>query len=455
MRPFAARWIAEVTGGVLEADPDIEVSSVSQDSRTCRPGSLYVAFPGANVDGHEFVASAEGAGAVLHLVTKPVDAPHVLVVDATVAIGQLARAYLADLRERSDLAVVAVTGSVGKTTTKDLLAHMLPACVAPRGSYNNAIGLPLTVFRADETTRHLVLEMGANGAGHIAYLASIAPPDVAVVLVVGSAHLGEYGSIDDVARAKAELVEACAPGATVVLNADDPRVAAMAALASSVRTFGLGPADVRAVDVTAERGRARFTLVADGASVPVSLRLMGEHHVTNALAAATVALSLGMSLGEVAGLLGSAIASSPHRMAVVERPDGVTVLDDSYNASPESMRAAFRAVRDLAGPGRSFAVIGEMLEMGEGSLAAHDELGHLAVRLGIDHLVVVGGGARAAYDAAVREGSFGEEAVFVATIEEARVYLDSTLRSGDTVLVKASHGSGLWRLADDLTGGSA
>ncbi len=455
MRPVTAQRIAEVTGGVLAADPDIEVTSVSQDSRSCQSGSLYVAFPGANADGHEFVASAAGAGAVLHLVTRPVDAPHVLVVDATVALGQLARAYLASLREDSDLAVIAVTGSVGKTTTKDLLAQMLPACVAPSGSFNNAIGLPLTVFRADESTRNLVLEMGANGVGHIAYLASIAPPDIAAILVVGSAHLGEFGSIEDVARAKAELIEGCAPGATVVLNADDPRVSAMAALAPSVTTFGRGPADVRAADVTTERGRARFTLAAEGAEAPVALRLMGEHHVTNALAAATVALCLGMRVGEAAERLSAATASSPHRMAVVERPDGVTILDDSYNASPESMRAAFRAVRDLAGSGRSFAVIGEMLEMGEQSLAAHDELGHLAVRLGIDHLVVVGVGARAAYDAAVREGSFGDEAVFVATMEDARAYLDSILHSGDTVLVKASHGTGLWRLADDLTGGSA
>ena len=455
MRPVTARWIAEVTGGVLAAEPDTRVTSVTQDSRACEPGSLYVAFPGARADGHAFVSCAALAGAVLSLVTRPVDAPHILVVDTTVALGQLARAYLAGLREDEELAVVAVTGSVGKTTTKDLLAQILPACVAPGGSFNNAIGLPLTVFRADASTRNLVLEMGANGAGHIAYLASIAPPDIAAILAVGSAHLGEFGSIDDVARAKAELIEGCAPGATVVLNADDPRVAAMAALAPSVTTFGRGPADVRATDVTTERGRARFTLDAEGVEAPVALRLMGEHHVANALAAATVALCTGMRVEEVAELLSAATASSPHRMAVVDRPDGVTILDDSYNASPESMRAAFRALRDLAGSGRSFAVIGEMLEMGEGSLAAHDELGHLAVRLGIDHLVVVGDGARAAYDAAVREGSFGDEAVFVATMEDARAYLDSNVRSGDTVLVKASHGSGLWRLADDLTGESA
>ncbi len=455
MLPTTAAWVAEAVGGELAADGAIEVTSVRHDSRECGPGSMYVAFPGENADGHAYVEDAARAGAVLHLVTRPVDAPHVLVADAETALGLLAKAYLARLRSESTLAVVGITGSVGKTTTKDLLAQMLPDCVAPRGSFNNAIGLPLTVLTAGPHTRNLVLEMGANGVGHIAYLADIAPPDVAVVLLVGSAHLGEFGSVDDVARAKAELVRGSVPGATVVLNADDPRVAAMAALSPSVTTFGLGEADVRAVGVTADRGRARFTLVAEGAEAPVALRLVGEHHVTNALAAATVALALGDRVDRVAESLSAATAASPHRMAVTERPDGVTVLDDAYNASPESMRAAFRALRDLAAGGRSVAVIGEMLEMGDASLDAHHELGHLAVRLGIDHLVVVGDGARAAYDAAVREGSFGGEAEFVATIEEARGRLAAFLVPGDTVLVKASHGSGLWRLADELTGGAA
>jgi UDP-N-acetylmuramoyl-tripeptide--D-alanyl-D-alanine ligase len=455
MIPVTAGWIADVTGGSLVGDPGIEVTSVAHDSRECRPGALYVAFPGERVDGHDFAGAAAEAGALLSLVTRSVDGPHVVVDDATDALGALARAYLVRLRDASDLAVIGVTGSVGKTTTKDLLAGMLPECVAPRGSYNNAIGLPLTVLRADARTRHLVLEMGANGAGHIAYLASIAPPDVAVVLLVGSAHLGEFGTIDDVARAKAELIEGCAPGATVVLNADDPRVAAMAALAPSVTTFGVGEADVRAVGLTTERGRARFTLRAEGVEAPVALRLVGEHHVTNALAAATVALSLGMRVDRVAELLSEAVPGSPHRMAVSERDDGVTVIDDAYNASPESMRAAFRSLREVAAGGRTIAVIGEMLEMGDDSLEAHHELGHLAVRLGIDLLLVVGDGARAAYDAAVREGSFGGEAEFVATIESARERLAAILAPGDTVLVKASHGSGLWRLADDLTGGAA
>jgi len=455
MRPITAEWIAEATGGELHGDPGIEVTSVSHDSREARPGSLYVAFPGERVDGHDFVEAATDAGALLSLVTRPVDAPYVLVDDATDALGALARAYLARLRTESEIAVVGITGSVGKTTTKDLLAQMLPDCVAPRGSYNNAIGLPLTVLRADLRTRHLVLEMGANGAGHIAYLAGIAPPDVAVVLIVGTAHVGEFGSIDDVARAKAEIVRGVAPGGTVVLNADDPRVAAMAELAPSVTTFGLGEADVRAVGLTTERGRARFTLRAAGDEAPVELRLVGEHHVMNALAAATVALALGQRVDRVAAALSEATASSPHRMAVTERDDGVTIIDDAYNASPESMRAAFRSLREVAGGGRTIAVIGEMLEMGDDSLEAHHELGHLAVRLGIDRLVVVGSGARPAYDAAVREGSFGGEAEFVATIDNARERLAEILESGDTVLVKASHGSGLWRLADELTGEAA
>jgi UDP-N-acetylmuramoyl-tripeptide--D-alanyl-D-alanine ligase len=453
VKNVSAEWIAESVNGTLSADRAIEVTSVVRDSREATPGALYVALPGENADGHDFVESAGASGAVLHLVTRPVRAPHILVSDTTIALGDLAREYLRLLRREGSITVIGVTGSVGKTTTKDLLAQILPDCVAPVGSYNNEVGLPLTVLRADSTTRNLILEMGASGVGHIAYLTGIAPPDVVAVLVVGSAHLGEYESIDEVARAKAEIVEGRAPGAIVVLNADDQRVAAMGRLAPGARSFGMGGGDVRADGVRAVGGRARFTLTAEGESAEVSLQLVGEHHVTNALAAAAIALSLGMSVAEVATRLSTAIALSPHRMAVRQRADGVVILDDSYNASPESMGAAFRALREIAGEGRSIAVIGEMREMGDASLDAHDALGRLAVRLGIGRLVVVGEGARAAYDAAVREGFFGDEATFVATVDDARRFLDANLASGDTVLVKSSRDSGLWRLADSLVGG--
>ncbi|MBN2176200.1 MAG: UDP-N-acetylmuramoyl-tripeptide--D-alanyl-D-alanine ligase [Demequinaceae bacterium] len=449
MRAVTARWVAEAVRGTLAADPEIAVMSVVRDSRESGPGALYVALPGERADGHDFVGEAAQRGAVLHMVSRPVDRPHVLVRDCTEALGFLAAKYLSSLRESGRPTVIGVTGSVGKTTTKDLLSQILPGVVVPVGSYNNEIGLPLTVLRAKETTENLVLEMGANGVGHIAYLCGIAPPDVAVVLAIGSAHLGEYASMDELARTKAEILTGSVDGATAILNADDPRVAAMAVLAERVTTFGIDSGDVRAEELRTEEGRARFVLVSGGERAEVALRLVGRHNVSNALAAAAVALDRDMPISEVAERLSEAHATSPHRMAVVERSDGVTVIDDSYNASPESMRAALDALREMAPRGRTIAVLGEMLEMGEASAGAHEELGCQAARLGLDGLVVVGEGARAAYDAAVREG-LQDRAVFVATVDEAARYLDAFLVPGDTVLVKSSHGSGLWELADRL-----
>ena len=452
MRPVTAQWVANAVSGTLAADVDAIVTSVVKDSREVAPGALYVAFVGERVDGHDFVPAALAAGATLCLVSQHVDAPHVLVDDVELALGALARAYLALLRTEGDITVVAVTGSNGKTTTKDLLAQTLPDVVAPVGSYNNEIGMPLTVLAADSSTRHLVLEMGASGPGHIAYLTSIAPPDVAIVLMVGTAHAGGYDGPDGIARAKAELVRGLVPGGVAILNADDTAVAAMAPLAERVVTFGQASvADVRASDLTLAKGRASFVPVVRGASGHrMTLSLVGEHHVTNALAALAAALECGMQLDEASALIAQAKPVSAHRMAVTERADGITIIDDSYNASPESMRAAFLALLDVAEGGRTVAVIGEMLEMGDASREAHWELGHHAVRLGIDYLLVVGEGAKPAFDAAVREGSWGDEAAFVGSIGDARSYLSERLMAGDTVLVKASHGTGLYELADEL-----
>lgn len=449
MRPVTAEWIAAETGGVLAAPANVVVTSVVKDSREAAPGSLYVAFPGARADGHDFVAAAAEAGAALHLVTRPVDAPHVLVPDAVAALGSVARAYLAMLRADTGITVVGVTGSNGKTTTKDLLGQLLPDAVAPVGSYNNEIGLPLTVLRADAGTRHLVLEMGANATGNIAYLTSIAPLDIAVVLNVGTAHVGEYPDPEALAAEKASILDGLREGGLAVLNADDARVSVMARAGERTVSFG-GRGDVSAEDIVLERGRPRFTLRTEGVGEPVRLGLVGEHHVSNALAAAAVARACGVPLARIAAGLTAARPLSPHRMAVTDRADGVTVIDDSYNASPESMRAALRALLEVADGGDAYAVVGEMLELGEHSRQAHADLGETVVRLGIPHLLVVGEGARPAYDAAVREGSWGDEAAYVTTIEEAHGHLASRLRRGDTVLVKASHGSGLWRLADRL-----
>lgn len=447
MRPVTAAWIAEATAGELKADAGITVTSAWNDTRALAPGALYVAIIGENFDGHDFVDAALAAGAVLSLVSRPVAGPHVLVGDVPRAVGDLAKAYLALLRSEGDLTVIGITGSNGKTTTKDLLLQVLPDAHGPVKSYNDAVGMPLTVLGAEQRTRHVVLEMGASAPGDIAYLTSIAPLDIAVVLMVGSAHSAGYPSPDGVAAEKATILEGLVQGGIGILNADDPRVAAMAAKAPRVVTFGFGDADVRGTSRRMEKGSAVFEVEGH----EVRLNLVGDHHAANALAAFAVARQCGLSAADAAAALSEAKALSAHRMAVTRRADGVTILDDAYNASPESMRAAFRALLAVAEGGRTLAVVGEMLEMGDASIGAHEAIGADAVRLGISHLLVVGDGARAAYVSAVREGSWGDEARWVATMDEARHMLEAELVAGDTVLVKGSHGTGLWRLADQLT----
>ena len=471
MIALTAAEIAAATSGRLSGvEPEQVVAGpVVVDSREVLPGGLFVALPGEHVDGHDYASAAVAAGASLVLASRGLDGvPCVVVDDVERALGDLARDVLVRLREAaqepggSGLRVIGVTGSVGKTTTKDVLAQLCGSVgptVAPVRSFNNEIGLPLTVLRADEQTRFLVLEMGASGPGHLTYLTDIAPPDVAVVLVVGHAHLGGFGgTVEDVARAKSEIVTGLVPGGVAVLNADDHRVRAMAAAAPGpVVLFGVAPdAAVRALDQRLDGlGRASFTLVeADAEGTverPVTLRLVGEHHVHNALAAAAAARAVGIGIDDVAAGLSAADALSPHRMHVVDRPDGVTVVDDSYNANPDSMRAALKALAVIAGrERRSVAVLGEMLELGEGSRAAHDAIGRLVVRLNIDLTVVVGDGARAIRDGANHEGSWGDEVVLADDVDAAAAFLAEELRPGDVVLVKSSFGAGLWRLGDRL-----
>ncbi|MDT0165517.1 UDP-N-acetylmuramoyl-tripeptide--D-alanyl-D-alanine ligase [Actinotalea sp. AC32] len=465
MIALSAEEIAVLVGGRTTGDATATVTGAAVvDSRHVTPGSLFVALPGEHVDGHAYAAAAVAAGAAVVLAAREVldddgaALPCVVVDDVTTALGDLARAVLGRLRRAAELKVVAVTGSVGKTTTKDLLAQVLSGSgptVWPEKSFNNEIGLPLTVLRADERTRFLVLEMGASGMGHITYLTGIAAPDVAAVLVVGSAHLGEFGGVEAIARAKAEIVAGLVPGGTAVLNADDARVSAMAADAPGpVVLFGEDPrAAVRAADVSVdELGRARFRLVTADGEADVRLELVGEHHVTNALAAAAASLALGLGLGDVAERLSAATALSPHRMQVTERSDGVTVIDDSYNANPDSMRAALKALAVRARGRRSIAVLGEMLELGEDSIRAHDEIGRLAVRLDVSRLVVVGEGARPLHLGALQEGSWGEETCLLPDVDTAERWLAEELRPGDVVLVKSSHGAGLWRLGELLAG---
>ena len=433
MIPLTLAEVAGAVGGELHdvPDPGARVTGdVELDSRRIRPGGLFVALAGERVDGHEHAAGAVGAGAVGVLAARPVGVPAVVVPDVPAALADLARAVLGRL---PDVTVVGVTGSSGKTSTKDLLAQLLAE-----------LGHPYTVLRSTVDTRYLVLEKSARGIGHVAWLTRIARPRIGVVLNVGTAHLGEFGSRENIALAKGELVEALPADGVAVLNADDPLVLAMAGrTAARVVTVGLAPtADVRAVGVTLdERGTPSYELVTAAGSVPVTLAVHGEHQVGNSLAAAAVALELGMPLPAVAGALGRARALSRWRMEVTERPDGVLVVNDAYNANPESMAAALRALTTMARGRRSWAVLGEMGELGPAAADEHRRIGELTAELGVDRVVVVGPGAQPMH-AAAREG-----AVHVDDADAAIALLRAQLRPEDVVLVKASRAAGLERVA--------
>ena len=367
------------------------------DSRRAGAGSLFAAVAGERADGHDFAAAAVSAGAVAVLATRPVPsvpAPWILVADIPAALAALARFVAGSLPA---LAIAGITGSSGKTTTKDLAAQLverLGPTVAPAGSFNNELGHPLTVLRADASTRYLVLELSARGPGHIAYLCGIAPPRYGAVLNVGHAHAGEFGGLDQVARAKGELAEALPADGAAILNADDPRVLAMAARTRArVVTFGVQDraAAIRATDVRLDDlGRPGFTLVTPEGQAGVTLRLHGAHNVPDALAAAALARELGLDLAGIADGLSAAVARSRWRMEVNRRPDGVTVINDAYNANPESARAALEALSHLARDGRAFAVLGQMAELGSISRASHEDIGECAARAGLAGLIAVG-----------------------------------------------------------------
>lgn len=486
--------IAGIVGGrLVGGDPSVPVTGpVEFDSRRLEPGGLFLALPGERADGHDFVAGALQAGAAAALVARevagvpdgvgaqivvpPVDRRRsnamALAADADgsgaavlAALGALARASVDRLVADHGLVVVGITGSSGKTSTKDLVGAVLSAAgtvVAPPGSFNNEIGHPWTALRADETTDFLVLELSARAPGNIAELAAIAPPRIGVVLNVGTAHLGEFGSREVIAATKGELVEAlpdATRGGVAVLNADDDRVAAMAGrTAAGVVTVGLGrAADIRAQSVTLDgQVRASFRLVTPQGEADVTLRVHGEHQVGNALSAAAVGLACGMGVDTVAGALGAAGAASDRRMDVRATADGVTVINDSYNANPDSMRAALKSLALMARSGgghrRTWAVLGEMAELGEDSVTQHDLIGRFLVRLDVSQLVVVGRGRpqRALFQGAVQEGSWGSEAEHVDSAEEAIAVLDDRVEPGDVVLVKASSAVGLWSVAEHL-----
>lgn len=447
--------IAGLTGGRVSGDPDITVTGPAfLDSRNPAPEGLFVAFAGERVDGHDFAASAVESGAAAVIGSRATAAPTVVVDDVQAALGTLAHAVL----DRLNCPVAALTGSVGKTGTKDLLAQLLTAdgpTVATRGNLNNELGVPLTVLRIQQDTAHLVVEMGARGIGHVAQLCRIAPPRVATVLNVGTAHLGEFGSRAAIAQAKGEIVEALPADGFAVLNADDELVAAMAARTeASVVTFGTAPgADLRwdgsAVD---DLGRPSATYTWEGEQVRVALRDVGEHQLSNAGAAAAMALVSGLSLDTVAQALSEARSQSRWRMETTERADGVVVVNDAYNASPTSMRAAMDAAAQIARARRSrlVTVLGEMRELGDGAAQEHRAIGAYAAELSTALLVAVGDHAPALAEGAEGSRGWAGEAVLAAGHDDAARFVVKNVRAGDVVLVKASRGVALEHVAEAL-----
>jgi UDP-N-acetylmuramoyl-tripeptide--D-alanyl-D-alanine ligase len=441
--PRSLQEIADLTGGVLQGDGSTRIDAVTIDSRDVAPGTLFAALAGEHVDGHDFAEPAIASGASGVLGSRPTGAPGVVVDDVTTALAVLAR----DNRARLSIPVIGITGSQGKTSVKDLLAHVLAESgptVAPVGSFNNELGVPLTVLRADDHTAYLLVEMGARGIGHIADLCGIAPPTMGLVLNVGHAHVGEFGSPELIAQAKGELVEALPADGVAVLNADDHRVAAMASRTyAGVLTFGLA-GDVALGPVTLDNaGEPYFSLTYGGVTAEVHVPQIGEHHAINAAAAAATAIAAGVPLREVAERLSTATPGSPMRMERHVRSDGVVVVNDAYNANPESMAAALRAVAAISN-GRAVAVLGEMLELGADSHEAHVRVGRLAAELGFTRLVVVGEGARG-----ITEGA-GDIAVTVEDVDVAVRTLSASLSAGEVVLVKASRGGRFERIANAL-----
>lgn len=454
--------IADALGGrIVRGVADAVVSgSVETDSRLVGPGAVFVALPGETTDGALFAPAAAEAGAALVIAEKDVEVDTALIVvdDGVAALAALARLVVARVRALGRLKVVAITGSNGKTTTKNLLRAVLApegATVAPEGSFNNHVGAPISMLRVDEWTEYLIVEMGASKTGEIARLVAIATPDIGIVLKVGLAHAGEFGGIDAVQRAKAEMVIDLPADAVALLHGDDPRVAEMAGMtAARVVRFGLGDVnDVRADDLEATATGTTFDYVADGARHPVALRILGEHHVTNALAALAAARELGVPVERAVVAIEGVARAERWRMEVLERGDGVTVINDAYNASPDSTAAALKTLVQVTAPdGRSIAVIGEMAELGEYADEEHDRVGLLAVRLNVAQLVVVGERARRIHSSAGLQGSWDGESVFVADADEAYAFLRGELRPGDTVLVKSSKSAGLRFLGDRLAG---
>jgi len=457
MIPMTAGEIATIVGGQLDhLDSQVVIDQFPViDSRLATKETFFVAFSGEHVDGHDFVASAISAGSPFALTSQVVNFPSIQVGDVQVALGKLAHALRLKL---PNLKVAAVTGSQGKTTTKDLLAHVLKGAgevIAPAGSLNNEIGVPLTLLRCTERTEFCILEMGARHIGDIAKLMEIAEPNVGAVLVVGSAHIGEFGGREAIALAKSEMITSLPDGGTAVLGTYDPFTPHMAdGLGLKTIAFGEKPeCEVRAADIEFREGRAHFDLVTPEGRGSVALELVGAHQIPNALATAAIATALGISLESICAALSTATLASKWRMEMHE-VNGLLLINDSYNANPESMAAALRTLALLAQErgGVTWAFLGKMHELGESSAADHAAIGRLTRDIGIDHLVAVSAPeylSDLAGDGSPSDSHFAMVEHVSNQIAEA-AQLAEHFTAGDVVLVKASRSEHFEELADLL-----
>jgi UDP-N-acetylmuramoyl-tripeptide--D-alanyl-D-alanine ligase len=453
--------IAQALSGELlgaAGTADLIVSgSIETDSRLVTTGALFFARPGESTDGHLFVDSALLNGAVAAVVDHRVEAaiPQILVEDVTLALGVLAKFVLCRIREVSDLKVIGITGSNGKTTTKNMLREILSRVgetVAPIESYNNEVGAPISILKADLATKFLVVELGAGGPGSIAYLADIAEPDIGVMLKVGLAHVGEFGGIEGTAKIKGELATALSAESLFIGNADDGYIRDMPTAASQV-WFGTAlDAGYRATDLQLDIKGTSFQMNwPSGESEHITLQILGEHHVMNALAACAVADQLGIARSIIKSALEEMPLAERWRMQLTNREDGIAIINDAYNASPDSTKAALQTLAQLGKSGRrTIAILGEMAELGAFSREQHDAMGRIVVRLNIDQLVVVGAAAKLIHMGAEQEGSWGGESKYFDSIAEALAYVRGMLVAGDIVLVKSSKSANLRYLGDDL-----
>ncbi len=449
MIAMKASEIAAVVGGTLHGDDVLVTKAPAVDSRNAEKGSIFLAIQGENVDGHDFVSDAFAHGSVLAITSKKVEQSHILVSDVVIALGKLAQHVRSNLL---NLTVIGITGSQGKTTTKELLTSILSSAastIAPHGNFNNEIGAPISLLQCTEETKYCIVEMGARHPGDIAHLCSIAQPNIGVVLKVGTAHVGEFGSVEAIAKTKSELISSLDSEGIAILGTYDPFTPTMAKLHKGKNlTFGEGAeCDIRATDIEVREGRAHFDLVTPEGRSAVGLRIVGLHQVSNALAVAAVATVLGFSLDQIASGLSTAESHAKWRMEIQELPS-LVLINDAYNASPEAMAAALQTLLLFAQErgGESWAFLGKMHELGESSDEDHAAIGTLASELGIDHLVCVGATQFAAGIASTSATAVHQCADIAAAVDIAR-----NINKGDVALVKASRSEGLERLADAIS----